>query len=258
MLSGRIRIVKAALISRVPFNFLRIWLYRFLCGYQISSAAKIGFGTILDLDEALIGRAVIGQRNMFQGSFSLHVKDGARIGHLNSWLNLDKVEIGRASIGRHNIFRGPFSLYIKDGARVVADNIFKCGSWALEDKFQDAGYLRRCVIESDALITDAHFIDTVGGFELGEHSWIGGRNSQFWTHGAGVTDRFISIGSNCYIGSAVRFAPGAAIGDHNIVSLGSVVTKKFDGNHLLIGGMPARIIKEKYDWVNHTFVQDLR
>lgn len=53
----------------------------------------------------------------------------------------------------------------------------------------------------------------------------------------------IRIGSNCWLGAGCIVLPGVQLGDHVIVAAGSVVTKSFDSN-LLIGGVPARIIKE--------------
>ena len=252
---GRIKFLISLFISLMPLNFLRILLYRFINGYQISLAAKIGFGTIIMVDKAIIGRVSIGKRNRFQGPSSLQIKDGARIGSFNAFLTVDEAKIGCASIGQHNLFQGPFSLQIKDGARIVAHNTFHSGSWVLKAKFQDAGYQRSCVIKRDSLITNGHFIDTIGGFELGERSWLAGRDSQFWTHGAKVMDRSILIGSDCYISSAVRFSPGSHIGNHSIVGLGSVVTKKFNRHYLLIGGVPAKIIKENYDWKKHSTLE---
>ena len=98
------------------------------------------------------------------------------------------------------------------------------------------------------MITSNHYFDVVGAFVLGNNSWIAGTGSQFWTHGAGVQERNITIGEHCYLGSAVRFAPGSSVGDNCIVGLGSVVTKKFNSNNAMIAGHPARIIRENYDW----------
>ena len=72
--------------------------------------------------------------------------------------------------------------------------------------------------------------------------------SQFWTHGAGVVDRNIQIGRDCYLGSAIRFAPGSGVGDNVIVAMGSVVTKKFEESMVMIGDVPATVLKRNYDW----------
>jgi serine acetyltransferase len=199
-------------ISLAPFSRLRVALYRLLRGYDIAWSARIGFGTVIDAEQ---------------------------------------VAIGRAAIGRFNFFRGPFALIIRDGARIGHRNCVECGRWVLESRFESQGYPRRCCFGANVYVTGGHHIDAVGGFELGDDSWIAGRDSQFWTHGVGAVDRSITIGRDNYIGSAVRFIPGTAVAHHSIVGIGSVVTKKFTGDYLMIAGVPARVIKENYYYKDH-------
>lgn len=53
----------------------------------------------------------------------------------------------------------------------------------------------------------------------------------------------IKIGENCWIGSKVTILAGVEIGEGVVVAAGSVVTKSF-GSHVVIGGVPARVLKE--------------
>ena len=55
----------------------------------------------------------------------------------------------------------------------------------------------------------------------------------------------ILIGENCWLGANSIILPGVEIGNNVIVAAGSVVTKSFDSN-LIIGGVPAKIIKNNY------------
>ncbi len=103
-------------------------------------------------------------------------------------------------------------------------------------------------MEENSRISSRHLFDVAGSIIIGENSHIAGANSQFWTHGASVTKRNIHIGKNCYIGSAVRFKPGASIGNGNIVGIGSVVTRNFNSENVMIGGNPATILKNNYYW----------
>lgn len=134
---------------------------------------------------------------------------------------------------------------IADEVKIGNFNQFICGFWTLQhgDK-----YARRLDIGAGALITSSHYFDVCGLLEIGAGSWVAGVGSQFWTHGAGIARRHVRIGKDCYLGSAVRFGPGAAIGDGVMVALGSVVTRRFAGNHLLIGGAPASVVMSRYDW----------
>ena len=53
----------------------------------------------------------------------------------------------------------------------------------------------------------------------------------------------ITIGDNCWIGGGAIINPGVTLGNNVVVASGAVVTKSF-GDNLVIGGNPARILKE--------------
>ncbi|WP_217126565.1 acyltransferase [Hydrogenophilus thiooxidans] len=153
---------------------------------------------------------------------------------------VDQAKLIRCAIGSRNRFIGPMHIEIGEHASIGPNNTFECGWWTAA---RETTYERRLRIEPHTLITSHHFFDIAGVFRLGAHSWIAGRGSQFWAHGLGVRDRNITIGRHCYIGSAVRFAPGSAVGDFTIVGLGSIVTRKFTETHVLIAGNPATVLK---------------
>jgi acetyltransferase-like isoleucine patch superfamily enzyme len=53
------------------------------------------------------------------------------------------------------------------------------------------------------------------------------------------------IGSWCYVGSDVRFAPGAQIGHHTFVGMGAVVAGNHnEQNYVLLAGNPAMVRKK--------------
>ncbi|HLO15709.1 MAG TPA: hypothetical protein VK206_12815 [Anaerolineales bacterium] len=151
-------------------------------------------------------------------------------------------------IGPFNIFAGPMKIQIHQGASIGNRNEFICGYWVLRDEYTGAHYARSLEVCDEALITSRHYFDLSGALVLGARSWIAGIDSQFWTHGAGVTDRDIKIGTDCYIGSGVRFSPGSSIGNHIVVAMGSVVSGEMPENNALIGGVPAKVLKSNYNW----------
>lgn len=53
----------------------------------------------------------------------------------------------------------------------------------------------------------------------------------------------ITIGDNCWIGGMSVINPGVTLGDNVVVASGAVVTKSF-GDNVVIGGNPARVLKE--------------
>lgn len=66
----------------------------------------------------------------------------------------------------------------------------------------------------------------------------------------GVTHEGIRIGNNCWIGSGAVFLDGASIGNGCVVAANSVVTKKFDDN-VIIGGVPAKVIRRRDESINY-------
>ena len=171
-------------------------------------------------------------------------------GHLGfgTVIAVSEAYIEKCKIGIFNLFIGPMKVEIGAGASIENRNTFSCGFWTTREGHRDKNYARSLKIGKNTLITSGHHIDVAGLFVLGVGSWIAGMGSQFWTHGAGVTDRNIQIGCDCYLGSAVRFAPGSGVGDNVIVAMGSVVTKKFEDSKAMIGGGPATVLKKNYDW----------
>lgn len=198
----------AFLISLMPFNIVRVALYRLLFRYKISWSAHIGFMTRIYVKTAEIRKGV--------------------------------------SIGRNNRFIGPFVLVVGESTRIGSANQFICDFWVLRKELKDI-YACYCYIEDNVLITNGHYFDVPGGLKIGSDTWIAGYASQFWTHGLGVEDRAVSIGRNCYLASAIRLLPGAKISDNTVVGVGSIVTKKIEDENILLTGVPATIKKKNYE-----------
>ena len=84
-------------------------------------------------------------------------------------------------------------------------------------------------------------------------SWLIGPNCQFLTplHPLDPTERNsgieygapIMIGDNFWAGGGVTILPGVTLGDNVVAGAGAVVTKSF-GDNVVLGGNPARVIKE--------------
>jgi acetyltransferase-like isoleucine patch superfamily enzyme len=54
----------------------------------------------------------------------------------------------------------------------------------------------------------------------------------------------VKIGKYCWLGAGCKIMPGVEIGDFTIVAAGAVVTKSFQDGHCVIGGVPAKKIKD--------------
>lgn len=53
----------------------------------------------------------------------------------------------------------------------------------------------------------------------------------------------VVLGENCWVGMNSVILPGVTLGDKTIVAAGSVVTKSFVQGNVVLGGIPAKIIK---------------
>lgn len=53
----------------------------------------------------------------------------------------------------------------------------------------------------------------------------------------------ITIGNDCWIGGHATINPGVTLGNNVVVASGAVVTKSF-GDNVVIGGNPARVLKD--------------
>jgi acetyltransferase-like isoleucine patch superfamily enzyme len=59
----------------------------------------------------------------------------------------------------------------------------------------------------------------------------------------GVTSKGIKIGNNVWVGAKVTFLDGAKVGDNCVIAAGAVVNGEFP-NNVVLGGIPAKILKE--------------
>lgn len=98
-------------------------------------------------------------------------------------------------------------------------------------------------------VTRFHYFEASGNISIGANSIIAGRSSVFYTHGLSPNSldlkRSISIGDWCYVGSNTKATPGAKLGHHIFVGMGSVLVKDFsEKSYITVGGVPARKISD--------------
>ena len=93
------------------------------------------------------------------------------------------------------------------------------------------------------------YLDGRNGIIIGKNVWIGPKvnlismNHQFEDYEKYVNDNPIVIGDNCWLATGATILPGVRLGNHVVVAAGSVVTRSFPENDLLVGGVPAKVIK---------------
>jgi acetyltransferase-like isoleucine patch superfamily enzyme len=219
MRSSKFRIAVLALVALLP-SFLKRPIYRFFFGYRIGKRVRIGV-SLIDAGECEIG-------------------DNVSIGHLNLFTRVRKLTIGEhVRIGFLNILRGGDEVRLGRYAEIIRMNEIN----SIPDPDVVNPVDPRFILGDGSVITAGHKIDFTDRVEIGRRAIVGGRNSSLWTHNRQRTQP-VSIGDCAYVGSEIRVAPGGVIPSRCIVGIGSVVTGEIDGQGWLIGGVPAKPIKE--------------
>jgi acetyltransferase-like isoleucine patch superfamily enzyme len=214
----KFRLAMLMLTAVLPGPFKR-FVYRSIFGYQIGRKVRIGFA-LLDCAHLAIG-------------------EETSISHGVLFLRCGDVHIGaHVAVGPCNIFRGGETIELNDYCQLLRFNMINaipendCVNEP-QSKFR-LGY--------GSVITAEHRIDFTDRVSIGRCTTIAGRNSSFWTHNR-RSGSPVSIGDFCYVGSEVRMAPGANIGDCCILGLGAVVIRGSIDDNWLAGGVPARPIR---------------
>src|SRR5215831_6336631 len=216
---SKARLALLVMVGLLP-SFLMRPCYRFVFGYRVGKRVRFGF-SIIDARQCTIeDDASFGHFNLVLGVRKFTVGDHVRVGHLNVIRGGDEVRIGRYSdIIRFNEIN---SIPDPEVVNPVDPTL---------------------VVGPGTIITTGHKIDFTDRVEIGRRTIIGGRNSSLWTHNRQRTQP-ITIGDFAYVGSEVRLAPGSAIPPRCIVGIGAVITGKITAEGWLIGGVPAKPIKE--------------
>ncbi|MDF2540688.1 MAG: hypothetical protein K0S47_406 [Herbinix sp.] len=89
----------------------------------------------------------------------------------------------------------------------------------------------RCLFSSEVVLRtgDSHSIINLDGTRINE-------------------SRNIILGDHIWIGHRVTLTKGVVLGTNSIVATGAIVTKPFHKTNVILGGIPAKIIKKDINW----------
>lgn len=116
--------------------------------------------------------------------------------------------------------------------------------------FQKIKYNKDAITMKSFFISGGCYFQALNGIILGKNFLFApGLKMISSNHSKENTDDFVEakpiiIGDNVWIGTNVVILPSVEIGNNCIVGAGSVVTKSFKENNLVIAGNPAKIIKQ--------------
>lgn len=103
------------------------------------------------------------------------------------------------------------------------------------------------------LLSGNCYIQAINGIEIGDNTIFApgvkiiSSNHKFSNFHEHEICKPIKIGKNCWIGANSIILPGVELADNTIVASGAVVTKLFNEKNIIIGGVPAKIIKKIYE-----------
>lgn len=217
--TSKLRLFLLACIALLP-SFLKRPCYRLFFGYQIGQRVQIGLSII----DARV----------------CQIDDDSKIGHLNVIIAVQNLKLGdHVKIGHLNIIRGGEQVNLGRYSELIRMN--EINSIPEPDAVNPVE--PRFTLGNGSIITTGHKIDFTDRVEIGRRTIIGGRNSSLWTHNRQRT-RPISIGEFAYVGSEIRMAPGGSLPSRCIVGIGAVITGRIEAEGWMIGGVPAKPIKE--------------
>lgn len=213
------RLFIAIIILPLP-SLLKVFILRHFLGYRIGHSVRIGFSLLCPA--------------------SCEIGDRARIGHFNVIIRMENFKMGADStIGFANIILGGHVVQLGDGAVIGRLNEIN----AILNPLVRGSPNPALILGQRTIVTAWHKIDFTDRVELGDSVILAGRLSNIWTHNRQDVAP-VTIGVNCYVGSGIQMVPGSAIGSHCVVGLGSVITRKFDEQYVLLAGVPARVVKQ--------------
>ena len=142
----------------------------------------------------------------------------------------------------------PGSLYFADNSEVeIGDLKVYAGSKITINrgaKFVfNSGFMNYGVI-----VTCFNKIEIGDGVFIAENVQIRDSNSHTIQYDGYKVSKPIKIGNHVWIGLGAKILSGVTIGDGAVIAAGAVVNKDVPP-HTLVGGVPARIIKENISWI---------
>lgn len=191
---------------------LRRWALQKWFGFKIHPTARIGLAWV------------------FPGKLIMDA--GCKIDHFTVAIHLDRIVMEpKAKIGRSNWITG-----------------FETNTASQHFKHQ-LDRRSELIMKESSAITKHHHIDCTSSIQIGKFTTVAGYQSQLLTHSINIFDNRqdsnpIIIGDYCFVGTNVTILGGAILSSRCVLGAKSLLNKPFLNELMLIGGNPAKEIKQ--------------
>ncbi len=200
-------------------SFIQVPLRR-LSGQRIGKGSRIRFGTLLIAQEVNLGQGVS------LGPFCLIRAEKLTLADYSMVKTLSLVSTRIVSFGKY-VHIAPLSIILSE----FTEN-------------------SRIEIGDHSRVFPFSWMDTGEGISIGKQTSVG-THTLIYSHGTwpdylkggAVTFGPVVVGDEVYLATRITILPNVVIGNNTIVGSSSFVNKSFPDN-VMIGGTPARIIKE--------------
>lgn len=212
----------ALIIAVIPFNKIRIFLWRSLLNYKIDYQSKIKWGNFICCDSVCINCAQIGFFNRIR-TRSLYMGEQSELRNMNDIKYINEFVMKKKSqiISRNSLVGFDFL----GNNPINKDSCFELGN--------------------ASLLTIGHSIDVTNKVIIGNNVVFGGKDTQVWTHGFDINRNMVTkpvcIGNDIYIGSRSLICQGVNIADETVVGAGTCVASNINDSGFYVSN---RLIKK--------------
>lgn len=233
-ISASFRHSKLQLVVSLVATFLpqraKHFLYRRVLGWDVDATAKIGFSLLLAPSMRIGEGVVIGNFNIVNGDGEVVFEPHCWVFMFNLLAGCEEIRIGHhAGIGFWNSISGP----------------------SLSRGVYPASPERRPVFDlgPHAVLVRSHRVDCSDAVHIGPYVVLAGVQTLLMTHTIDLVDNVmrtypIEIGEYCHLGTRVTVQAGTKIAPRTAVAPGAVVHGDTGKPDQLIGGVPAKPIKD--------------
>ncbi len=198
------------IISLIPFQAIKIWLYRMIFNYNINYNSHIGFFNVLEC--------------------KLLKMESAKIGHFN-FINCHSLKMEEGSIiKKFNRIKHINTMTLRKKAFIFSKN-FIGGSRDIKNKPS-----QNIIIGDLSQVLRNNYFDVTDEIVIGNNVVFGGNGSEIWTHGFDIDRNLlkdkVSFGDNIFIGSKCIFTKGISIVSNTSFGSGSVIYKSINESGL--------------------------